>query len=154
MNSFQSSYLVQSTILSFSTRENSRTLRQFVSIQKAPIGLPGNAVKHFSQCFRYRWVHPSGALIGSYRQPLRGGALLRFHTGGSNVSPNQTLLPPSKLGGELEPNDHVGSGQLLPPSGPARTEGLSPKKVHFISENASKRCLCPPCPPCPDRCER
>ena len=33
------------------------------------------------------------------------------------------------------------SRQLLPPSGPARTEGLSPKKVHFIGENASHRCL-------------
>ena len=50
-------------------------------------------------------------------------ALLRFHTGGSNVSPNQTLLPPSKLGGELGPNKHNRSRQLWPPSGPARTEG-------------------------------
>jgi len=30
---------------------------------------------------------------------------MRFYTGGSSVSSIQTLLPPSKLGKELEPND-------------------------------------------------
>ena len=63
------------------------------------------------------------------------------NTGGSNVSPNQTPLPPSKLGGELESNAPACRGQLLPPSGPARTEGLSSKKARFIGENASQRCL-------------
>ena len=139
---------------------------------------------HFSQCFRYRWVHPSGALIGSYSQSMRGQALLRFHTGGSNVSPNQTLPECRKdkrivddlLVAELAKSSgicwrfigslgdfrygfsltlrhsgssqrganwqlHVGSRQLLPPSGKAQTEGISPKKVHFIGENASQRCL-------------
>ncbi len=32
-----------------------------------------------------------------------------------SVTLSQTLLPPSKLGGELEPNDHACSRQLLPP---------------------------------------
>ena len=27
---------------------------------------------HFFLCFRYRWVHPSGALIGSYKIPAGG----------------------------------------------------------------------------------
>ena len=40
--------------------------------------------------------------------------------------PIQTLLASSKLGGEPEPNDRECSRQLLPPSGPARMEGLSP----------------------------
>ena len=44
---------------------------------------------------------------------------------------NQTLLPPSQLGGELESNYPARSCQLLPRSGPARTEGLSAKRVRF-----------------------
>jgi len=47
--------------------------------------------------------------------------------------PILTLLPSSKLGGEPEPNDRECSRQLLPPSGPARTEGLSAKGVSFHS---------------------
>ena len=81
------------------------------------------------KCVRFRWVHPSGALIGSYKQSTVSSALHRFHTGGSHFTPNKTLLPPSKLGGEPKPNDNACSCQLLPPSGQARTEGLSPKRV-------------------------
>jgi hypothetical protein len=56
---------------------------------------------------------------------MRGVALHRFHTVGSSVFRIQTLLPPSKLGGELEPDTFAGSYKLLPPSGQARTEGVS-----------------------------
>ncbi len=90
-----------------------------------------NAVKHFFLCFRFHGLHASGATIGSYLQPRMRLALLRFHTGGSSVSRTQTLLPPSKLGGELEPNARACSRQLLPPSGRARTEGLGPERVSF-----------------------
>lgn len=74
------------------------------------------------------------------QQPMPGLALPRFHTGGSSVSRIQTLLPPSKLGGELGRNDQACSRQLLPPSGRARTEGLSSRRRicmgthHFVIE--------------------
>ena len=86
----------------------------------------GQRCEAFSPAFRYHWLYASGAIIDSYYEPLmRAEALHRFHTGGSSVFRNQTLLPPSKLGGELEPNAFAGSYQLLPPSGRARTEGVS-----------------------------
>jgi len=48
----------------------------------------------FSICPRYRWVHPIAALIGRFnQQPTESETLLRFHTGGSNVSSHQMVLP-------------------------------------------------------------
>ncbi|MEI7462332.1 MAG: hypothetical protein WCK15_23295, partial [Pirellula sp.] len=62
---------------------------------------------------------------------IRAMALHRFHTGGSSVFRIQTLLLPSKLGGEPEPSAFDGSYQLLPPSGRARTESLNSNSVPF-----------------------
>ena len=35
--------------------------------------------------FRFRWVHPSGATTGSYKEREPSLSLQRFYTGGSNV---------------------------------------------------------------------
>ena len=34
----------------------------------------GYAAKHFYFAFRYRWVHPSGAIIGSYNERVSIGS--------------------------------------------------------------------------------
>ena len=88
----------------------------------------------FFPVFRFHWLHASGATIGSYLKPVRGWALLRFHTGGSSVSRIQSLLPPSQLGGELESNGHACSRQLLPPSRRARTEDVRSNTRYFIGK--------------------
>jgi len=96
-----------------------------------PSLLLGNAVKYFPQCFRYHWLHTSREMLGSFKQPIRGLGSSPVSYRGCSVSRIQTLLPPSKLGGELGRNDQACSRQLLPPSGRARTEGLSPPIAKF-----------------------
>lgn len=81
-----------------------------------------------------RFIDPPKGSVTSVGNPCKTSRTISLRDAKLRV---QTLLPPSKLGGEVEPNAFAGSYQLLPPFGQVRTEVVASNRVQPDSDGAA-----------------
>ncbi len=88
-----------------------------------------------SEYKRYRWVFPSGTIIDGYQSCSAVPLSIGFNPMGATSPIARRCFHRVELSGEPAKDSSLGSCQLLPPSGQARTEGcgLEPSKPFTAS---------------------
>ena len=88
---------------------------------------------------RYRWVYPGGTIIDGYQSCSAVPLSIGFNPMGATSPIARRCFHRDELSGEPAKDSSLGSCQLLPPSGQARTEGCGFDKIKPFTSSVEWR---------------